>query len=176
MRNAMSTKTLTPIENLRFVEKILNLAIDYDEYFWWRRVNVADGDTEEIPEFRVFINCNDLFWWGTADSEEITESNLPALAQAFADCAAIPGAELSNGKHMSNHYFGSALFASRMRSMRPQGAYYKHIPFELHELFNACGPPREIDFFNPKDQEGNYKYVKEGQEDEKEDEEDDEEE
>jgi hypothetical protein len=34
--------------------------------------------------------------------------------------------------------------------MRPQGAYYKHLPKKLHKLFSDCGPVREVDDFNPR--------------------------
>lgn len=45
-------------------------------------------------------------------------------------------------KHWNSGDWGAKLFCCRLRKMRPQNAYYKHIPVELQELFNECGPAR----------------------------------
>lgn len=46
----------------------------------------------------------------------------------------------------------------RARNLRPQGACYKAIPTVLHDLFDAAGPPRDIDIGNPYTQNNEYKY------------------
>lgn len=43
----------------------------------------------------------------------------------------------------------SLLFSARSRGMRPQGAYYKLFPRDTWELFDACGPEREVGVGNP---------------------------
>ena len=41
------------------------------------------------------------------------------------------------------------LYCARKRSMRPQGALYSCIPEEHWDLFNKCGPEREVHAGNP---------------------------
>jgi hypothetical protein len=48
--------------------------------------------------------------------------------------------------------------------MRPQGAIYKYLE-GIAPLFDAAGPERSIDFGNPKDQQGIYKYASSGTKD-----------
>jgi hypothetical protein len=83
-----------------------------------------------------YIMCNDVFFWGAADLEEITEEFLPVFDRAVEDC----GGEIE---------FGALLYCARQRRMRPQGALYSFIPKDKWELFNACGPEREVGFGNP---------------------------
>lgn len=79
------------------------------------------------------VNCNDLFHWGCADAEEIELDELPQLQQA---CIESPTC-------------GRDLWVCRNRGMRPQGAVYKGIPPAEWPLFDACGPPRAVEFGNP---------------------------
>lgn len=106
-------------------------SFDLCDMIWWRT------DTEYAP-VTFLVNCNDCFYWGSADAEEITSDNLAILEAAIADCKALSAA----------HYAGD-LFAARVRKMRPQGACYNHYPKELWPLFDECGPQREIGFGNP---------------------------
>lgn len=104
---------------------------------WWR----TDGEYAPIT---FLVNCNDAFWWATADAERITPDNIGVLEQALADCKA---ADATIG-----NLHASLLFVCRVRQMRPQGAYYKHIEDQFRPLFDAAGPPREVDsapFGNP---------------------------
>lgn len=133
----------------------------------------VDGD-----QIAIAANCSDFFDWGTADCEEITAENFPVLQQAVSDIASIPGADPSDG---------FLLFCARVRNQRPQGAYYKYLTAHcrkpdglneygnpkstvdeeaserstelVRELFNAAGPERKIDIWNPKDQDGVYRYT-----------------
>jgi hypothetical protein len=82
------------------------------------------------------INCNDVFGWGWADCENITEEALPAINQAVDDC---------NG----DVELGAMLYCARVREERPQGAMYTYIPRKLWPLFHACGPERKVDPGNP---------------------------
>lgn len=85
-------------------------------------------------KLEMFINCNDLFFWGCADLEPITESTFPELKQALDDAG--------DGD-------GPYLYCARRRKMRPQGATYTWFDKKNIKLFNACGPEREIGFGNP---------------------------
>ena len=93
-----------------------------------------------MADDRYWVNCNDLFFWGCADSEEITEDNILDLSNALEECEALG---------CRNEGFG--LFVARRRGMRPQGAAYPSKP-ELVALYDACGPKRETGLGNPEPQ------------------------
>lgn len=76
---------------------------------------------EEHEELNVFATCSDVFDWGTADVELITEENLPVLKQAVADVREITGSDYSN---QSDAFL---LFCARVRGCRPQGAFYRYL-------------------------------------------------
>ena len=109
----------------RFVRCLLALTARHDvsDQLMW---------TEDL-EFAV--NCNDAFWWGTADAEDVTPETLPELGHSLED-----GGE-----------DGMLLYCARRRKMRPQGAMYKHI--KKPELFNVF-PEREVGFGNPHKPDG----------------------
>jgi len=81
--------------------------------------------TDEELEFAVL--CNDVFFWGGADCEEILEEDLPMLEQAFIDAG----------------FEGDTLYCARKREMRPQGALYGHLESKHWHLFDAAGPERD---------------------------------
>jgi len=95
-----------------------------DEVFWSQR--------------RCYVPLNDVFHWAVSDVEDLAASNAADFVQAHQDC-----------KEAKAYGFGSMLFACRVRKMRPQGAYYKHIPREVWPLFDACGPERPAGPLNP---------------------------
>jgi hypothetical protein len=123
-------------------------------------------DWNDDSKMRVSLNCSDVFAWGSADFEEITEENLPVLKQTAQDLLDINGAGSAATIELSN------LFAARVRGQRPQGAYLakfdkfpKDPPFFIHggfdkvkELYRAVGPERGIDLFNPQSESGEYLY------------------
>lgn len=74
-----------------------------------------------------YVNCNDLFWWGCADDEEVKVEDIPLLLQSLED----------SPKN------GALLYCARKRGMRPQTPYYKYFEGEEH-LFDACGESREL--------------------------------
>jgi len=78
-------------------------------------------------------NCNDLFYWGCADAEEITPEDLPSIEQAIKDCEAI--------KPSYSAYAGT-IWACRKRGMRPQYPCYPSYPKSLWPLLDAAGPER----------------------------------
>lgn len=88
-------------------------------------VNFENGEVE------CFINCNDFFFWGCSDCEQLDDWDL--LEQSLNDA----GDD------------GCLLYCARKRKMRPQGAFYKYLKPENHHWFDACGKKREINFGNP---------------------------
>ena len=100
----------------------------HDELYWNR-------------ELDFFINCSDAFAWGFADAEKVaSQADVDLLEKAVGDCR-----ELEE----MGQFSAAMLFVARKRRMRPQGAMYKHIPTELHKLFDAAGPVREVTMGNP---------------------------
>ncbi len=151
-------KLSATVENLRFIEKVINLLINndmYGEILWGR----SDG------QINAAVMCSDIFFWGCSDAEELTEEALPVLEQAYKDCDAIVLEVFANGNELTGETFGSLLYCARQRKLRPQGACYKAVlPEELRPLFDACGPEREIDIGNPQSQQGEYLYKREDEE------------
>lgn len=109
---------------------LLLFAFDDCDSLWWR----GEQNVNEAP-LQFFVNCNDVFWWGTADVEEVKSAqDIADLAQAKAD---LPGEDWST------------LWVARKRGMRPQGAMYAYFSEKEKELFDACGPEREVGLGNP---------------------------
>ena len=105
---------------------------------WKKDETAKDGP---LPGFRYVgekpcVNCNDVFFWGCADGEDITEETLPAFNQAVDDCR-------------GDVALAAWLYCARIRKERPQGAAYTFIPKDLWPLFHACGPERKTDCGNP---------------------------
>lgn len=83
---------------------------------------------KENKTYECSINCNDLFFWASADRLEITKDNFSLLKETY--------------KELDSKYrrkFTGDLFACRVRKMKPQEACYKIYPKEIHHLFDACG-------------------------------------
>lgn len=119
---------------MKFTDKVLKYAAEqdiYEDIYWDEDLN-------------FYINCNDLFFWGCADSEDLTEADFDLLKQAYED---------------SDTMAGTLLYCCRKRNMRPQGAYYKYIEEEYWHLFDACGPEREVGLGNPHERMTREKYV-----------------
>ena len=110
------------------VMRILNVTAKHDDYdgLWWR----TDGEYAPVT---MLVNCNDLFYWACSDAETITDENIDAFEQAYKDAAEA---------YKYGYCYAQLLFCCRVRGMRPQKPYYEHLPEELHDLFNACGPER----------------------------------
>lgn len=124
------------MDKLDIALRVLQITSKYDECesVWWR----TDGVYAPVT---FLVNCNDLFYWACSDAEEITQDNIDIFEASYADAAECVGyGEMHAGE----------LFCCRVRGMRPQGAYYEHIIKNMWELFDACGPYREVDAVNPK--------------------------
>ena len=92
------------------------------------------------------INCNDFFAWACADCEEVKEEDLPDLQRAIDDVIEAAGED--------GRSWGTNLWVCRKREMRPQGAFYPGMPEAVRTFFNTAGPEREVNFFNPQNQDG----------------------
>lgn len=111
----------------KFILDVLGImAFDHTEDLFWR----VDGKHAPVS---FYIRCNDVFFWGCADLEDITSDNIEVLRQSYKDSKAN----------------GAELFCARVRQMRPQGAWYSYCPREEWPLFHACGPERETGIGNP---------------------------
>lgn len=96
----------------------------------------------EKQPLMVYVMCNDQFFWGSADVEEITPENFPELQRAVTDCVAVAPDDPCNKLE------GLMLFCSRMRKERPQGASYPR-DRRLWPLFDEAGPEKKIGLGNP---------------------------
>lgn len=145
---------MTLEEQLAFISDVLTYG-DLDngttalwEDIWWR---TDDG----YYPVTFLVNCNDLFWWGTADCEPLSPENLPVLKQALLDVREALGVSEEPSIDDKERWeiwwnssgYATSLFAARIRKMRPQRPCYKNFPTKLHPLYDACGPAR-----NPKDE------------------------
>ncbi len=91
-------------------------------------------DQIKILEDKGILRCNDLFYWGCADSETIeNEAELHLLDNC---CSEYPE-------------IGTTLFVCRKRQMRPQGAFYEMIDSKYHSVLDECGPYRPAELGNP---------------------------
>jgi len=100
---------------------------------WWR----TDGQYGPVT---MLVNCNDLFFWGCADCEEVTAENIDLLESTYAELQALSDRAAEDT---------ASLFCARSRGARPQGACYKSFRPETVPLFNACGEERAVGFGNP---------------------------
>ncbi len=80
-------------------------------------------------ELTIAANCSDLFEWGTADSETLTEQNFPMLEEARLDVLKVADYD----------GYATSLWACRVRGWKPQGAAYP-ADRKLWPLFDAAGP------------------------------------
>ena len=75
----MSDHTPHSLESIIEIMRIFNgfWGPSTDE-LWWRT-------TQEYAPLTLFVNCNDVFYWGTADAEDIWPEDIEDLKQAVAD-------------------------------------------------------------------------------------------
>ena len=124
--------------DMAFVRRLLEIGEEYEAHsiLNWRCGEKYGGGRFADPA-SFFVNVNDVFWWATADLEEITPENIEELERAFADCQ-------EAGGYVGTAY-GHVLFAARQRAMRPQQpAYPKDADMAgICVLFDAAGPVRD---------------------------------
>lgn len=74
---------------------------------------------------KLKVLCNDVFYWGCSDWEEIKPEELKDLAECL---------KLTR--------FGTMLWVCKKRGMRPQIPWYDSFTDIEKEWFNVCGPER----------------------------------
>lgn len=111
--------------------EILRLFAEFDihDCLWWC---FPAGPDE--PKF--LVNCNDLFYWATANAEEVTAETLPDLRRAIEECLVVDP--------VCGALDGVNLYAARRRKTRPQNCCYSECK-DLWPLFDAVGPERTDD-------------------------------
>lgn len=116
-----------------FITDVLDVywRADVHDSLWWSTQN---------GELKLFAICNDLFYWATADLEEITADDVDLLRETRNELAALEDDDMGE-------LYLSELFAARKRGMRPQRPCYKTWSPVVAALFDACGPQRD-----PKDE------------------------
>lgn len=140
--------------NLQFIHDVLELFELADSFhdLTWRTEHKGTG-------VQFWVNCNDLFYWGTADAEPVeTKKDLELLRQTLSNLQNLEKENITpmgvatsrvvpNKDSIATSYLGS-LYAARKRRMRPQKPFLndsllvKYDP-EVLKLFLDCGPERD---------------------------------
>jgi len=118
---------------VEFIKRVLAAFSD-----WWKE-DVGWRVDEDGVHF--FALVSDVFWWGSADGEDILPEDLQLLERCKADLVALEGSEPTCLPE---------LYAARKRGMRPQGAWYAGLDSSVYHLFDACGPARDVGLGNPR--------------------------
>lgn len=88
-------------------------------------------------DLNFYVGCNDIFFWGCADAEDIeNQEDVDLFEKSIEDVG-------------TDNVWASYLFCARKRKMRPQGACYPQEETKLWPLFDACGEEREVGIGNP---------------------------
>lgn len=95
-----------------------------------------DYDTQNIM---ICVHCSDMFFWGTADAEELTPEDLPDLQKAIQDVKT--AGEFG--------FYGVDLWTARKRNLLPQNAWLNTLPRDLAQIYIQEFEAREPDFGNP---------------------------
>lgn len=104
---------------------------------------------------KVAVFMNDVFAWGCADAEELTEETLAEYKQAISDLrAALPWDDASEPESLKAlKAWAGVLFAARRRELQPQFCCYPSLSTPQGQavagLLDAVGPMRPVDFSNP---------------------------
>ena len=119
-----------------FLERIVRLAAAYESCNSLQFIIVRDsgqhkgywaGPGNQDGKLTVSVNCNDLFYWATADLEPIeTDDDLKLLESCLKICSE----------------YGPTIYACRKRKMRPQNCVLAKMPDEIKPHLESCGPPR----------------------------------
>jgi hypothetical protein len=109
----------------KFIEIFDELDFDYRSVYF--------GVDENTDEIKIIVYCNDLFYWGCADGEEVTEENIHLIKEAYEKIDSIDWCQTTT----------LDLFCCMSRQMRPQSPCYYHIEQKYWHLFDECGEERE---------------------------------
>ena len=119
-----------------FLERVVRLAAAFEAADHLQFIIVVDGGEHDgcwaghgnlEGRLTVSVDCNDLFYWATADLEPIeTDADVELLEECL---------ELDDS-------YGPTIYACRKRKMRPQNCVLDKMPEEVKPHFESCGPPR----------------------------------
>lgn len=129
------------MNELEFYRAVFSLLDDWSKCIDPEDIYVIGPKADTYKRARIFVTCNDVFDWGTADSDELTPDEIEPLKKACSDCEA--------AHPIFGHIWGAMLWASRKRGARPQGAMWSSIPTQLWPLFEAAAPERPVNLLNP---------------------------
>lgn len=120
----------------QFLFRVAEIMKTYNNQYGYPLVQnrPTSGQTvDQPPQLEFKVICNDLFYWGCADSVDLTKENLPILEECIQICSALNQTE-----------FIYELFCCRVRKMRPQNPWYDMTVLDdnFTRLFDACGPER----------------------------------
>ena len=148
---------MTPKEQLSHISNVLSINDGFANPYAGIWSSVCWRTDEEYAPATFWVNCNDLFFWGCADCEDITPENFPMLLRTVNEVAAILDVSdpmvgdigtMEEFKAQREAWkevgaYAADLWCARARGMRPQKPCYQRYPEELVPLFDACGPERE---------------------------------
>ena len=87
-------------DNEGAIAKLLEGEVLYANSFPIKYPNGSDGSETLV----LFVNCNDLFYWGTADAEHVTLKEVQSLYEAW----------------KSGTKWGVSIWCCKKRNMQPQ--------------------------------------------------------
>jgi hypothetical protein len=133
----------------------------------------SDGDgslqlSEDVPADLALsdsgptILVNDVFAWGCADCEPLTQGNIAEYERAISDLrAALPFDEANeDDSEKAVRSWAGTLFAARRRKLQPQFACYPNVSTVqgriVAGMLDSVGPMRPVDIGNP------YRHPSEG--------------
>lgn len=91
---------------------------DSDLFFWRVSETITDPETGKWitdpndDDIHLYVNCSDLFFWGSSDLEEVTNENVDVFTQAMSDIRALG----DPGKFSP---YAGYLFSARVRRLLP---------------------------------------------------------
>lgn len=124
-----------------FSIKVLGL---FDGFDWLSNDDLLWRIGDEFNVVTFYVNCNDLFYWGCADVEDITPANIHLLGEAVKKLSDV-GIVAANDKYKYLEW-ATSLFACMSRGLRPQNCILRNMRKRGDEalalLFESCGPER----------------------------------
>lgn len=147
---------LTAKEFAGFISFFDLIGLNLDDYFYIKLkkkpfFDIQDNEEDDEHIYEILLNCNDFFFWACTDAEPFCRGDLESLKETYKECKKLLTKD--------NLYQFLYVWVCRKVGMRPQGAYYKYLDKNIHDLINQAGEEREIDFGNPQSEKGEYKYV-----------------
>lgn len=111
-----------------------------DNNIFWLSLNQRESNTLAL---RVNVNCSDVFFWGSADSESIATSEDVELLRSLA--------QQLEASDKNFAWYLSLLYCATKRGIRPQNALLNTIENKkVRNLLLSLGVERAVEFGNPK--------------------------